>query len=168
MSKREPKDHGTPESVARRFALVGNLLDADGRLPDPALAAYPLGILLARGLVDRDMHDMGCRYAGWMARALGRRPNHTAAGGGGEMDSEEIGGRTIEEVVGLWRDAAAILKAVSRQSYDAVTNIAFYERAPDWAKLHEWHHLKPVQRGLTALVQSGIGVEVDVRRRAAS
>lgn len=50
-----PVDRGTPEGQARRTALVGEA--------DPALAAYPLGAMLARQIIDREQHDAGLLYA---------------------------------------------------------------------------------------------------------
>ncbi len=57
-------DRGTPEFRAHRARLV-----AGG---DPALAEYPLGLLLARGFVSREQHEAGCYYAFLYGRAIGR------------------------------------------------------------------------------------------------
>jgi len=61
---RPSQDGGTPELQARRTALV-----AGG---DPTLAEYPLGIMLARGLISAEEHEAGCYYAMLYARAVAR------------------------------------------------------------------------------------------------
>src|SRR5262245_51644238 len=64
--KQDRPDHdpGTPELQARRAALAG--------ASDPALAEYPLGIMLARGLISAEEHEAGCYYAMLYAKAVGR------------------------------------------------------------------------------------------------
>ena len=62
-SARPGDDHGTPELQARRLSL------ADGA--DPVMTEYPLGLLLARALVDQMQHDAGCYYAYLYRRAIG-------------------------------------------------------------------------------------------------
>ncbi len=68
--RKEPHgpDRGTPEARRKRRELVGS--------GNPSLAAYPLGVLLARGHISQAQHDAGSRYAGcryaWLrGRALG-------------------------------------------------------------------------------------------------
>jgi hypothetical protein len=57
-------DRGTPELQAHRARLA-----AGG---NPTLTEYPLGLLLARGLVSREQHEAGCYYAFLYGRAVGR------------------------------------------------------------------------------------------------
>ncbi len=57
-------DRGTAELQAHRARLA-----AGG---DPALTDYPLGLLLARGLVSREQHEAGCYYAFLYGRTIGR------------------------------------------------------------------------------------------------
>ena len=61
---RPSMDGGTLELQARRAALVG--------AGDPALAEYPLGIMLARGLISAEEHGAGCYYAALYAKAVAR------------------------------------------------------------------------------------------------
>jgi hypothetical protein len=58
-------DRGTPELQAARQRLAAGA--------DPALAENPLGILLARGLIDAEQHAAGCRYARLYRLAVARR-----------------------------------------------------------------------------------------------
>lgn len=51
----DKRDLGTPEGQEKRRALVGDA--------DPALATCPLGVLLARGIIDREQYEAGERYA---------------------------------------------------------------------------------------------------------
>lgn len=62
--ERPETDLGTPEQQARRARLV-----AGG---DPALSEYPLGLMLARGLIGREQHEAGCRYGLLYARVIGK------------------------------------------------------------------------------------------------
>ena len=82
-TKRTPEaDLGTPEARAHKLALVGSA--------DPALAEYPLGVLLARGILTPEQHDAGCHYAYLAGRVLGRTKPYRAdlGGGGGEALTE--------------------------------------------------------------------------------
>jgi hypothetical protein len=53
----KPPDMGTPEQQQKREILIG-------KGANPQLGAYPLGVLLARGTVTLDQHNVGLRYAG--------------------------------------------------------------------------------------------------------
>ncbi len=126
--KRKPPagpDCGTPEAQARKRELVG-----DG---DPALAGYPLGVLLARRVITQDQHDAGRHYAYLAGRVLGRtRPYRPDSGSGG---STELGEGALEAVEDRWREAAAALLAAGRRAKDAVDNAALFERLPVAAEL---------------------------------
>ena len=79
-------DLGTPEAQRKRFDLVGGA--------PPELAEYPLGVLLARGIITRDEHDAGCRYAHLRGKALGNATVFVMfrilfpSGGGRALDEE--------------------------------------------------------------------------------
>lgn len=62
--ERPETDLGTPEQQARRARLV-----AGG---DPALSEYPLGLMLARGLIGQEQHEAGCRYGLLYGRVVGK------------------------------------------------------------------------------------------------
>lgn len=57
-------DLGTPELQARRALMVPG--------GDPALSEYPLGLMLARGLIGREQHEAGCRYGFLYGRVIGK------------------------------------------------------------------------------------------------
>jgi hypothetical protein len=63
-------DQGTPELRARKLALVGG----SGAGVDPALSEYPLGRLLALGLVTIEEHRCAAIYAYLYRRATGYLP----------------------------------------------------------------------------------------------
>ena len=118
-------DLGTPEAQRKRLELVGGA--------PPELAEYPLGVLLARGMIAREEHDAGCRYAYLRGKALG---NATMIGmfrilfpsGGGRPFEEDVQA-TVEA---RWRSAAEALLIAGRPAKDAVDNAAVYLRLPRW------------------------------------
>ena len=122
LRRRKPRrlpDRGTPEAQARKRELVG--------AGDPALAEYPLGVLLARGLISPAQHDAGRHYAYLAGRVLGRtRPYRPDAGSGGA----ELGDGALAAVEDRWRAAVAALLTAGRRAKDAVDNVALFERMP--------------------------------------
>lgn len=114
-------DRGTPEAQARRKELVGN--------GDPALGAYPLGILFCRGIITAPQHDAGCHYAYLCGRVLGRTKPVSLAE---RPAPAEISDRALADISLRWREAVAVLFSVGRRSKDAVDNVAVYERIPGW------------------------------------
>jgi len=128
------RDGPTPELMAKRLALVG----PGG---DPALAGYPLGVLLARGLIDRDQHDAGVYYAYLAGRILGKI--HPGPVGNGYYNPH--GDDAAQEIIEpLWRDACKSLMGVSRRAKDAVDNVAVYQRLPAFL----WCDYRPVDTQL--------------------
>ena len=122
-TKRTPEaDLGTPEARAHKLALVGSA--------DPALAEYPLGVLLARGILTPEQHDAGCHYAYLAGRVLGRTKPYRAdlGGGGGEALTEGA----LAAVERRWHDAVRALLDAGRRAKDAVDNAAMFERVPGW------------------------------------
>ena len=120
-------DLGTPEAQRKRIELVGRAA--------PELAEYPLGVLLARGLITRDQHDAGCHYAYLRGKALG----NTTVFGMFRALFPTGGGRALDEdtqvvVEARWRAAASTLLAAGRPAKDAVDNAALYLRLPRWLK----------------------------------
>jgi hypothetical protein len=122
-TKRTPEiDLGTPEARAHKVALVGPA--------DPALAEYPLGVLLARGILTPEQHDAGCHYAYLAGRVLGRtKPYRADLGGGG---GEELGEGALAAVERRWHEAVRALLDAGRRAKDAVDNVAIFERLPGW------------------------------------
>lgn len=121
--KRPPAiDRGTPEQQARRRALIGAAA--------AHLAEYPLGVLLARGLVTAEQHDAGCHYAYLAGRVLGRtKPYRAEAAGGGGAELTEAARASIER---RWLEAVRLLLGAGRRAKDAVDNAAIFERLPGW------------------------------------
>jgi len=107
-------DRGTPELVARRLALT------EGH-ENPALASYPLGVLLARGVINQDQHNAGVQYATAFWKAFGKpfakAVNLTGLSGHGEPDGD------------VGRLHAAQGSFPSRHCRDVVENVSVYERA---------------------------------------
>lgn len=106
--------------MAKKLALVG----PHG---DPVLASYPLGVLLAREIIDRDMHDAGIYYAYLRGRVLGKAHPGPAIAGVYNPVTDDAAQEVIEP---LWRDACRVLQGVSRKAKDAVDNVAYYQRFP--------------------------------------
>jgi hypothetical protein len=96
--ERAPIDHGTPELQAHRERLAG--------AGDPAAAESPLGLMLARGLIEREQHDAARYYAFLYRQTVGRThltcdPHYRqmladtgrAAGGRGEAEQAALEAR---------------------------------------------------------------------------
>jgi len=120
-------DRGTPQAQARRLALVSGA--------DPALSEYPLGIMLARGLVAGPQHEAGCYYALLYGRVVGRTQITCAplyrqvmgelAPSGGQQD-EGMETRLQE----LFRFGKNRLLAAGRRVCDATENVVVFQRLP--------------------------------------
>jgi hypothetical protein len=156
---RPETDLGTPEQQARRA-----LLAASG---DPALSEYPLGLMLARGLIGREQHEAGCRYGFLYGRVIGKgqvscagiydrlaadmRPDRP-------MASEESEAR--DQV--LFRLGKNQLLAAGRRVCDATENIVVFGRLARFLDIHgrrgaaarrgDTAELAAVLAGLDALV----------------
>ncbi len=124
--QRPETDLGTPELQARRARLVGT----GG---DPALAEYPLGVMLARGLIDRVQHEAGCRYGFLYGRVVGRTQLSCAAiydrlAAAVQADrpvaNEEAERRNQAE----YRAGKNLLLAAGRRVCDATENLVVFGR----------------------------------------
>lgn len=126
-SDRPETDLGTPEAQARRARLAGP--------GDPSLAEYPLGILLARGLIGPDQHEAGCYYGFLYGRAVGRTRLSCAAiyerlaseSRGDMAPANEDEERRRQELFRLGKNR---LLAAGRRVCDAVENLVVFSRAP--------------------------------------
>jgi hypothetical protein len=121
---RPATDGGTPEQQARRASLAGG--------GDPALTEYPLGLMLARGLITREMHEAGCTYAMLYGRAVARANLSVAhvyrrmlAESGRGRDLDEQGQARIEQ---LFRIGKNHLLAAGRRVCDATENLVVFGR----------------------------------------
>ena len=121
---RPSSDDGTPELQARRSALVG--------AGDPALAEYPLGIMLARGLISAEEHEAGCYYAALYAKAVARanlscahlyRRMIAGSGQGRELDE-----KSQEHIERLFRQGKNRLLAAGHRVCEATENLAVFGR----------------------------------------
>lgn len=111
---------------AKRDILVQR---EDGSYGNPAYSTYPLGRLMGSGGITEEMHRAGGHFAWLYARAISKKPTCTAISfdptGWGHSDDDP---RHLRE----WDAAKSALCRVSRQTFDAVFNIAVEERAPRW------------------------------------
>ncbi|HEY2890260.1 MAG TPA: hypothetical protein VGJ31_06510 [Dongiaceae bacterium] len=117
-------DSGTPELQARRSALVGS--------NDPALAEYPLGIMLARGLICGEEHEAGCYYAMLYAKAVART-NLSCAHVYRRMLAESgrstaLDDKSQEHIERLFRQGKNRLLAAGRRVSEATENLAVFGR----------------------------------------
>ena len=117
-ASRPVTDLGTPERQAQRIALVGSPIDPR--------AEYPLGVLLARGIIDQAMHDAGLKYGGAVRAHVGRTGYRQAKG---EQFINDDAAAAIET---SWRSCCAALLNLGRRAKDAVDNAVVYERLPGW------------------------------------
>lgn len=119
-------DFGTPEVIAKRIALVG--------AADVTLAGYPLGVMLARELIDQQKHDAGLGY-GRAYRIAIERPTLPPI----SPMTRRIAGKPSEvpedvwlKAVGHWRACAAALIGDGRKTKDLVDNLVVFQRWPLW------------------------------------
>lgn len=119
-SNRPAIDHGTEELRIKRASLVGSAA--------PELASYPLGIMLARGIIGQDQHNAGLQYASLYGRAIGRYRDC----GIGPQGSEPPADEALEATEALFRQVRAALIAKGRRTADAVDNACVYQRLPRW------------------------------------
>ncbi|MGH6929647.1 MAG: hypothetical protein ACREEV_15120 [Dongiaceae bacterium] len=125
-SDRPIVDRGTAELQAHRARLA-----AGG---DPGLAEYPLGLLLARGLVSREQHEAGCYYAFLYGRAVGRTQVNCSyllgALAAGYADRHDLTEADLAEIQSLFRKGKNHLLASGRRVCDATENLAVFGRMP--------------------------------------
>ncbi len=156
---RPTTDMGTPEQQARRSALIGK--------GDPALSEYPLGIMLARGLITAEQHEAGCFYATLYGRAVARAQLSCAHvyrrllaenGRGKELDD-----KAQEHVERLFRHGKNRLLAAGRSVCQATENLVVFGRSARFladrrtAKLRrgaDFTEYQAVLAGLDVLVAS--------------
>jgi hypothetical protein len=127
--QRTPRvDHGPPEVVQKRMLDAGK--------GDPALTSYPLGLLLANGVIEQPEHDGGCLFALHHSIAFGK-PTITAARmenvSRGTSDWEDEG-RVVRSKT-LYRGAEIALKHHSEAYFVAVRSAAIYEQRPSWTEV---------------------------------
>ncbi len=121
---RRPVDRGTTEIQDRRRILAGK--------GNPDLTSYPLGVLLNAGTIDDQRHQAGCKFA-WLYRVVIGRTSIAAVnwdgimrGGDGPDDAR------LAEYEKKLEHVSHAVKAISRQHYDALLNVAVFERTPRW------------------------------------
>ncbi len=168
--KRDRKpDRGTPELQSKRQALVGQ--------GDTALSTRWLDILTARRLIDANQQQAGADFARAYWRVYGKphpassdaripAERRNSPADGDERDLTEDDTRKLKA-------ASAALKSISRAVYDAVRDLAVYDRKPalmlyaeseqfpTTSALKQWAR---IETGLEALV----GLEADNRERRAA
>lgn len=125
-------DLGTPEAQARRRLLAG--------AGDPVLAEYPLGMLLARGLIGREQHEAGCYYGFLYGRVVGRTQLSCAAIYDRLAAEVNAGRRAANEDEekrhqDLFRLGKNRLLAASRRVCDATENLVVFGRLPRFLDL---------------------------------
>ena len=118
------RDSGTTEALMLRQWWVGT--------GNPALASYPLGILLANGAITEAQHGAACEYA-WLTSAVFGRHSLAAVSWEGlahgrvvERDSEQEERRLRQTHVKLAREP--------RRCRATLDNLAIYERIPRWMR----------------------------------
>jgi hypothetical protein len=123
--ERPDTDLGTPELQARRALMI--------QAGDPALSEYPLGIMLARGLIGREQHEAGCYYGFLYGRVIGKGAV-SCAGIYDRLAAEVRPSRPMASEESEARDQALFrlgknqLLAAGRRICDATENIVVFGR----------------------------------------
>lgn len=145
---RTHQDFGTPELIAKRQAVVG-----EGA---PEMSEYPLGIMLALGIISQDQHNVGVRYSALYRKSVGRRVTvrSIASPSAGEPDEDP----KQDEIEYAWRRCKTALLGCGRRACDAFENAAIFHRFPYWLQrelgsVHVVRHSEIAERKaiLTAL-----------------
>jgi hypothetical protein len=125
--QRTPRvDHGPPEVVQKRMLDAGK--------GDPALTSYPLGLLLARGMIAQPEHDAGCRLA-WHRCIVYGKPTITASRlenvsrGTSSWENEEL----VTKSKTAYLDAQIAVERYSRVWWYHVYRAAISEIRPQWS-----------------------------------
>lgn len=119
-SNRLPIDRGTDELRAKRALLC--------REGDPALAEYPLGTLLARGVITPDQHKAGQQYVWLYARFTGRyRDCGLEPEGLGELSDD-----AAARIEAQYRACRQEMARYGARVGHAVDDVAVYRRLPRW------------------------------------
>lgn len=122
--ERQPRDLGTPELIKRRAMLVGG--------GDPALATTPLGIMLARQLIDLDLFSAGERYRSLYGSATGTA---RAVGLDIGLGTDPLG-EALERITEQYRAATDALLRLGRPALREVINVAVFQDKPVWLILY--------------------------------
>lgn len=96
---------------------------------DTTLSEYPLGVLMARGIINADQHQAGQKFAALYAKATGRMAELGFDPGQGDLDEE-----SQERIEKQYVECREMLVRNSRRAFDSVVNICVYRRTPRWAK----------------------------------
>ncbi len=124
--KGHPRYGPTPQQRRKRQALIG------ASAPEH-LSEYPLGILFARGLIDSDQLEAGCRYARLFRLAIGGEGLASVNLSGkvldapGEGDEAWLAARSRD-----YDEARAVLARQGRRTRELVENVTVYQRLPAW------------------------------------
>ena len=118
------RDAGTTEALMLRQWWVGS--------GNPALASYPLGILLANSAVTEAEHGAACEYA-WLTSAVFGRHSLAAVSWEGLAPGRSMERDTEQEERRLG-EAHEKLARVPRRCRAALDNLAIYERVPRWMR----------------------------------
>ncbi len=121
---RKRPDRGTGEVQLLRAWYAGP--------GDPALASYPVGILLANAVLTNNQHKALCRYA-WLHWAVFGRPS-IAAVGWEFKDPEKPHERDREEEERKLEAIHKIFRTADRRVRAGLDNLTIYERAPRWMR----------------------------------
>lgn len=136
-SDRPAIDYGTPESIAKRAAIVSVKTKGKITLLDPALSTCPLDALKAKGLVSNEAHAAASHFLACRAITFGS-PHPSAVNllqgqsvGGGERDDGDKA-----KIERRYRAACAAMHKRGRAVLDAIENLVVHERWPEWLFSH--------------------------------
>lgn len=156
-----PQDYGTPELIAKRWALVG-----EGAAE---LAEYPLGVMLARGIITQDQHNSGQRYAWLYGNIIGRVTIKNVLA---PSKGEAIEDPRQAEMEAAFRLCKNALLMAGRRACNALENAAVFERLPYWLmrEMGRVHVVRPSEIAERAAIRSALDALVGVLggERAAS
>lgn len=121
-------------------------------------ASYPLGVMLARNIIDQAAHDAALHYAHVFQKATGRWQSHE---GGISLGTGSKDAEAMKE----WHRLVTKLLSHSRSIKDAVDNLSIFNRFPRWLiriclseplTMSDAKHLEQVKAAIADLQKEGV------------
>jgi hypothetical protein len=140
------RDDGTRDAERHRLALVNGA--------DPALAAHPLGVLLANGHISREQERAGHRYAAVRAILFGPgRPSVSS-----DVDEPHTPTlRTDEHLEGLRNRFESMVRQLGPDQKVALDHVVVDGKLPTWFSLTKARRqLRPVDEAERAALLDGL------------
>lgn len=145
---RQRRDVGTPETIAHRIAIAGP--------GNETLAHYPLGVALARGIINQELHDAGLRYRrSYLLACDGVAvPHKSTLVRFLPSSARGVAERTIIEATGHLRRCREAMRSLPSAHWVIATldDLCVFDRWPMWLAYPNWQMKRKDEITLKRLV----------------